>query len=155
MKCLFGVQEKITCYFDWHPRIEIIIRSAKTGTDIFGVLHISHAWFRWASECKCFLSLQSTEAVYDSRRAWLVFGGRWTWACPFEMCRVQTVFFFHICQAPHSKSNGTIGRLAAIWYPIGSLHLYVAAGTPICRVGQNRIYTYIYTVYLVISKPKN
>jgi len=23
-----------------------------------------------------------------------------------------------------------------------------------CRVGQNRIYTYIYTVYLVISKPK-
>ena len=24
----------------------------------------------------------------------------------------------------------------------------------ICRVGQNRIYTYIYTVYLVISKPK-
>ena len=30
------------------------------------------------------------------------------------------------------------------------------AGTllDICRVGQNRIYTYIYTVYLVISKPK-
>ena len=24
----------------------------------------------------------------------------------------------------------------------------------ICRVGQNRIYTYIYSVYLVISKPK-
>ena len=24
----------------------------------------------------------------------------------------------------------------------------------VCRVGQNRIYTYIYTVYLVISKPK-
>ena len=23
-----------------------------------------------------------------------------------------------------------------------------------CRIGQNRIYTYIYTVYLVISKPK-
>jgi hypothetical protein len=23
-----------------------------------------------------------------------------------------------------------------------------------CRVGQNRIYTYIYTLYLVISKPK-
>ena len=25
---------------------------------------------------------------------------------------------------------------------------------PMCRVGQNRTYTYIYTVYLVISKPK-
>ena len=24
----------------------------------------------------------------------------------------------------------------------------------VCRVGQKRIYTYIYTVYLVISKPK-
>jgi len=29
-----------------------------------------------------------------------------------------------------------------------------ATESSICRVGQNRIYTYIYTVYLVISKPK-
>ena len=27
-------------------------------------------------------------------------------------------------------------------------------GLVVCRVGQNRIFTFIYTVYLVISKPK-
>jgi len=38
--------------------------------------------------------------------------------------------------------------------PISTTFWFLPYFLIICRVGQNRIYTYIYTVYLVISKPK-
>jgi hypothetical protein len=44
-----------------------------------------------------------------------------------------------------------IGELSAC---LSSMRMWEWPEPHTCRVGQNRIYTYIYTVYLVISKPK-
>ena len=39
-------------------------------------------------------------------------------------------------------------------YGRGGVSVTTKVGLVVCRVGQNRIFTFIYTVYLVISKPK-
>ena len=67
-----------------------------------------------------------------------------------------------------SQSQGVVGPViawCASWlhhrahthiqmptWPHYRAHTHIQTST--CRVGQNRIYTYIYTVYLMISKPK-